>query len=394
MNGVITRTNEAQGKSCCDIVKVDSSDKVASYLLNKLTEGDYVIFTVKDGVEGKTIEISLNTAALSGAVASPNDKVKAHSSDPNAAGYLYDKLTTNPSGTIIVKKNGTNSLVYFDIELDVTELNDVVSSGLGNGGILVYDNAYSKWVCVYAIEGTFSGTATKVPLSSAIKTLLQALYITDATDCGSSGDALLETVKDIPLGSCSFVEKTGVDASYDESGYPVLADVFAAEPTWDTLGNYGRGKGNSLLLVSNDGEGVEEYTVAIANISIDEDIRMAKDSAINVDVLFECAATGEGNPIANVKCQPVLFDGTTLIASLPYLPEAVVKPVEFPITDGVVRKVTYEIEFGNDIPDAKWFYGVLVFTCDASADAKGVTIIGLRTRYATKTIGLRIADVN
>ena len=293
MGGVITRTNEAQGKSCCDIVKVDSADKMASYLLNKLKAGNYVIFTVKDGVEGKTIEISLNTQSLSQAVVSANDKVKAHPADPNAAGYLYDKLTTNPSGTIIVKKNGTNSLVYFDIELDVTELNDVFDAGLGNGGILVYDNASEKWVCTYAIEGTFSGTATKVPLSSAIKTLLQNLYITgNVNDCGSSGDPIMQKTQYIPASAIMVIEKAGTKVIFNGSEYPYLTPEVLTDIKWDTTAGCRSFNGMVKIKSINGGSSELEtssFVVAVIPFGINED---AVGTNFWVDILFYCPATG------------------------------------------------------------------------------------------------------
>jgi hypothetical protein len=385
---VITRTNEAQGKSCCDIVKVDSSDTMASYLANKLTEGDYVIFTTKDGVEGKTIEISLNAAALSGAVASPNDKVKAHSADPNAAGYLYDKLTTNPSGTIIVKKNGTNSLVYFDIELDVTELNDVVSSGLGNGGILVYDDALSKWVCVYAIEDTFSGTATKVPLSSAIKELLKALYITNATDCGSGGDSIMQKTQHIPASSITVMEKEGTNLIFS-GGYPALSPAVLDDNKWDTTAGC-RSFGGMVKIKSINGGSAEaetsSFVIAVIPFGINED---AVGTNFWVDVLFYCPATGERDETTVVGALPFIFvgDGTDQPTPGP----VVEKTIKY---DDEVGKVVYKtFEFARGDTSTTASGGIIIMVNITDSNNFDAQILSARVRYETKTINLRKADV-
>jgi hypothetical protein len=388
---VITRTNEAQGKSCCDIVKVDSSDTMASYLANKLTEGDYVIFTTKDGVEGKTIEISLNAAALSGAVASPNDKVKAHSADPNAAGYLYDKLTTNPSGTIIVKKNGTNSLVYFDIELDVTELNDVVSSGLGNGGILVYDNASEKWVCSYALEGTFSGTATKVPLSSAIKELLKALYITDATDCGSGGNSIMYKTISIPVSNSCICE--GEQAGFSDH-YPSIFGSF------DLLQNNlltfaERSLGLKLITTETDpsdqGDG---YGAVLLEAMIDEDC--SDNNTIFLDTVIQTKDNRGVDAQTNLRCFAVGFNEgqateISTVSDVKILDAAgngLYKKVSFAIDLNITASSPFSIKF-------ILFSGSALIAADAGYQSVDeFTLLSARVRYPIKTINLRNADIN
>lgn len=389
MGGVITRTNEAQGKSCCDIVKVDSADKMASYLLNKLKAGNYVIFTVKDGVEGKTIEISLNTQSLSQAVVSANDKVKAHSADPNAAGYLYDKLTTNPSGTIIVKKNGANSLVYFDIELDVTELNDVFDAGLGNGGILVYDNASEKWVCTYAIEGTFSGTATKVPLSSAIKTLLQNLYITgNVNDCGSGGDPIMQKTQYIPASAITVIEKAGRTNEIFSGDYPYLPTL--ADCKWDTTAGCRSFNGMVKIKSINGGEETSSFVVAVIPFGINED---AVGTNFWVDILFYCPATGQIDEITVVGAFPFIFvgDGT----DQPTPGSLVEKTINYDDAVGKVVYKTFEFARGTTSTTASGAIIVMVNITDSInfSERFEAQILSARVRYETKTINLRTADV-
>lgn len=389
---VITRTNEAQGKSCCDIVKVNSTDEMASYLSNKLTAGNYVIFTTKDGVEGKTIEISLNTQSLSEAVVSANDKVKAHSADPNAAGYLYDKLTTNPSGTIIVKKNGTNSLVYFDIELDVTELNDVVSSGLGNGGILVYDSAYEKWVCTYALEDTFSGTATKVPLSSAIKTLLKDLYITNATDCGSGGESIMYKTISIPVSnSCICEGQTGF-----LNHYPSIFTSFDIVP--NNLLTFAERSSWGLKLITTETDPSDQgdgYGAVLLEAMIDEDC--FDSSAMFLDTVIQTKDSGgEGAQQTNLRCFAVGFnEGQALETSTP----SDVKILDA-AGNGLYKKVSFAIDL--IIPASSpfsikfiLFSGSALIAADAGyQSAKEFTLLSARVRYPIKTINLRSADIN
>ncbi len=392
MGGVITRTNEAQGKSCCDIVKVDSADKMASYLLNKLKAGNYVIFTTKDGVEGKTIEISLNTQSLSEAVVSANDKVKAHSADPNAAGYLYDKLTTNPSGTIIVKKNGTNSLVYFDIELDVTELNDVVSSGLGNGGILVYDNASEKWVCSYALEGTFSGTATKVPLSSAIKTLLQNLYITNATDCGSGGDSIMYKTISIPVTNSCICE--GGRSDFTDHYPSAFSSIDLLKN--DDLTFAERTLGLKLITTESNPSSAEDgYGAAVLEVMIDEDC--SDNNTIFLDTVVSTKTNGGNDAQTNLRCVALGINEGQIVKTSPTSDVKILDAAGL----GLIKKASFEIDLGSitaNQPFAIKFFvysgSALITPVDGYACMDEFALLSARVRYPIKTINLRNADIN
>jgi len=357
--------------------KTKQADPQSGYLEEKIVGSEYVNITEEDGSVGKCLVVSLDASAIQ---AVSDHKVKVDASD--TANYLENKIIAT-SG-VAVAPDGTNPKTM--------KITGAYKAGTGISITGLATKTIASTITQVVTEDPFTGHTTKVPTSKAVADLLKNLYITDAADCGSSGDALLHKVKDIPLGSCSFVEKTSSPSFTDH--YPTLGEILAANTTWSTLGNYGRGKGNSLLIFSTEAEGAGEYTAAICNLSLDEDIDMVADSTLYVDVLFECDATGDRNLIANVKCQPVFYDGTTLISALPYLPAAVIKQVEYPITDACIRKITYEIGLGDHCPDGKWLSGALVFTCDASADSKGATIIGLRARYATKTIGLRTADID
>lgn len=405
MNGVISRTNEAQGKSCCDIVKVNSSDELASYLSNKLTAGDYVIFTVKDGVEGKTIEISLNTASLSGVVASPNDKVKAHSSDPNAAGYLYDKLTDNPTGTILVKKNGTNSLVYFDIELDVTELNDVVSSGLGNGGILVYDNASEKWVCSYALEGTFTGTTSKVPSSSAIKTKLQALYLTDADNLGSTGNSIMNEVKDIePSRILCVYESDATASNIIDTSYPKTSTMIAVTPVVGDNGDGGFQSFGGFTIQTNESPAMDDpnYTAGLVRFTLDEYYSSATplgvEDSIYLDLMLRLPANGVALSEMKVKISPYYIkDGTADFATF-YAPQT--KTIQW---DGTGADVCnwYTWTFSGMTASTKPIPLAFFITIQSEDGAftatytgvNTVEIVALRARYKKPVIGLNGSSV-
>lgn len=383
--------------------KTKQADSQSGYLEDKVVGSTYINITEEDGTVGKRLKVEVDASALVAGVV--DHKVKVSSND-TTANYLLSKLVAGNAITLAKQNPEGNEKIIIDadytagtgIDIDITtisldadldDLNDVVIGAGAEGQLISYDSGTSKFVNTdYAMETTFSGTTSKVPTSKAVAELLQDLYITDATNCGSSGDALIHKVKDIPLGSCTFVEVTSDPSFY--LNYPLLGEIMSKTPTWDTSGDYGRGKGNSLMIYS----GMQEYTAAICNLSIDEDIDMIADSTLYVDVLFECTETGEGNYIANVKCQPFLYSGSTLVSALPYLPSAEIEQVEYPATGSIVRKITYEITLGDQCPDGKWFYGALVFSCDASANIKSATIIGLRTRYATKTIGLRIDDVD
>lgn len=354
--------------------KTKQADPQSGYLEEKIVGSKYINITEEDGSVGKRLVVEVDAAAIVSGVV--DHKVKVDTSD--VAEFLENKITAGTAIAITEKTvSGKKNL----------EIAGAYTAGVG---ISITDDEIASTITQVVTENPFTGHATKVPTSEAVAKLLKDLYITDAADCGVTGNALIHKVKDISLGSCSFVEVA--DTPSFTSHYPSTREVLSEIPVWSTSGSYGRGKGNSLIIYSDESEGRAEYTAAMCNLSTDED-NVIPNTKLWVDVLFECAATADEVITANVKCQPFFYDGTTLISSLPYLPEAVVKQVEYPIADSRIRKVTYEIEIGNDIPDSKWLYGALVFTCDASADAKQATIVGLRVRYATETIGLRAIDV-
>lgn len=356
--------------------KTKEGDTQAGYLQEKLVGSEYVTIVEEDGSVGKRLKVEVDASALGTAIDS--GKVLVSSTD-TTKDYLLSKLVAGNAITLTEQNHAGNENILID------------GAYVAGAGISIVDDTIASTITQVVTEDTFTGSTSKVPTSQAVADLLKSLTITSAADCGGTGNALIHKVKDIPLGSCSFVEDTSSPSFTDH--YPTLGSILSAVPTWDTSGSYGRGKGNSLLIFSTEAEGVAEYTAAVCNLSIDEDIDMLANSNIYVDVLFECVATGERNSIANVKCQPVFYDGTTLLSALPYLPAASIKQVELPKADSRIRKITYEITLGDQCNAYKWLYGALVFTCDASADSKRATIIGLRVRYATKTIGLREVDV-
>ena len=383
MSGTPVTVTETQEK--IHRQKTRSGDPQAGYLEEKLIGSEYVNITEEDGAVGKRLVVSLDASAIQ---AVSDHKVAVDVSD--TANYLENKIIAT-SG-VAVAKDGTNPKTM--------KITGAYKAGAGISITGLATKTIASTITQVVTEDPFTGHATKVPTSKAVSDVLHECTITDSSDL-LSGNALLHKVKDIPLGSCSFVEKTDRPSFTDH--YPTLSEISAANTTWSTLGNYGRGRGNALRIYSTEAteaEGVKEYTAAICNLSIDEDIKMVADSTLYVDVLFQCDATGEGNYIANVKCQPVFFDGTTLLDNLPYFPAAVIKQVEYPYltsqgtTDFIMRKITYAINLGATCPAGKWLSGALIFTCDASADVKGATITGLRARYATKTIGLRTADID
>lgn len=284
------------------------------------------------------------------------------------AGYLQEKLVGSEFVTIVEEDGSVGKRLK--IELNMT--------GVAGG----------------SFEDPFTGSTSKVPYSSAIRKLLQALYITDATNCGSGGKALIHKVKDIPLGSCSFVENSSTP-TFDEDGYPNLSEVALSPVLWQTVGNHGRKPLNSLDVYSINEEGEQgnkEYVAVIANFSIDEDINLIKDSVINVDVMFYCPPVS--NSSAFVQCQAVLWSETDPGAQ--YRPQSSIKEVVYDAVNSVVRRATFEINLSSGsptAPDGKWLYGALIFTCKADADVKNALINGIRVRYATETIGLRIVDI-
>jgi len=390
----ISTGNAGEVKSCCDVVKVNSSDELASYLANKLTAGAYVIFTVKDGVEGSTIEITLDTSALSGQISSSDQLVKASSTDTNAASYLFNKLThaSPANGTILVKKNPAGTLVYFELDAGIDNLNDVTLSAMAAGQILRWDKASSKWVNDYSIEGTFSGTSTKIPASSALKTFLKALTITDAADCGVSGASIMWKTISVPV----------TNACVCEGGQADFADHYPSTfSNIDLISNQGmtfaeRGLGLKLITTESAISSAEDgYGAVVLEAMIDEDC--SDNNTIFLDTVVSTKTNGGNYAQTNLRCVALGLNEDQTIKTSPASDVKILDAAGL----GLIKKASFAIDIG-EITAAKFFAikfflysGSALITPDAGyACMDEFTLLSARVRYPIKTINLRDADID
>lgn len=386
--------------------KTKQADSQSGYLEDKIVGSTYINITEEDGTVGKRLKVEVDASALVAGIV--DHKVKVSSND-TTANYLLSKLVAgnaitltkqNPAGNekIIIDANyteGTGIYITADtisLDADLDDLNDVVSSGLGNGGILVYDNASEKWVCSYALEGTFSGTATKVPLSSAIKTLLQALYITNATDCGSGGDSIMYKTISIPVSnSCICEGQTGFS-----DHYPSIFTSFDLLPN-NLLTFAERSLGLKLITTETDPSDQRDgYGAVLLEAMIDEDC--SDNNTIFLDTVIQTKNSGgEGAQQTNLRCFAVGFNEGQVVKTSAASDVKILDAAG----NGLYKKVSFAIDLGAITASSPFsikfilFSGSALIAADAGyQSADEFTLLSARVRYPIKTINLRSADIN
>lgn len=377
---VITRTNEAQGKSCCDIVKVNSTDEMASYLSNKLTAGDYVIFTTKDGVEGKTIEISLNTQSLSDAVV--DHKVKVDVSD--TANYLKNKIIAT-SGVSVVP-DGTNPKTM--------KITGAYIAGAGISITGLANKTIASTITQVVTEDPFTGHATKVPTSKAVAEFLQDLYITNATDCGSGGDSIMYKTISIPVSNSCICE--GEQAGFSNH-YPSIFTSFDLLP--NNILTFAERSSLGLKLITTETDPSDQgdgYGAVLLEAMIDEDC--SNNNTIFLDTVIQTKDSGgEGAQQTNLRCFAMGFNEGQAIQTSAASDVKILDAAG----NGLYKKVSFAIDLGAITASSPFsikfilFSGSALIAADAGyQSAKEFTLLSARVRYPIKTINLRSADIN
>ena len=241
--------NQNTKKSCCDTVKVNSSDSVASYLENKLAAGSYITLVVGDGSTGKEITIDVDLTELNSALSVDTFQVKVRSTTD--AEYLEDALKST-DGTISLVVDGNTIDITADLEmadltdtvltetdgfvvywnasasrwnskqLSIDDLSDVDTTGRTPGSFLYYDSGDNEYKAGYERILTISTTNPQVghlPTEDAVVRNLRNAVIEDA-----SGNALFSRQETVKL------EVYGADSGVTFSGgYPGSSDLFHNE---------------------------------------------------------------------------------------------------------------------------------------------------------------------
>lgn len=394
--------------------KTKQADSQSGYLGDKIVGSTYINVTEEDGSVGKRLKLEVDSSALADGIV--DHKVLVSSGD-TTENYLFNKLVEGNAITLTQQNIGGNENILIDasytegdgiditddeisLDADLDDLNDVYSPTPSNGDLLRYDNASGKWVDDYTLEGTFTGTTTKVPSSSAVSNVLQTCMITDDDDLGTSGDALMYRVKDIPLSTISVIEDSDVTltSASGHDDHPSYAEIIQLTTIWEDSGGAGYGRGALNILVMNTTDGGEESNTCAACVvplSVDEDLS-DEDGEIYFDFLFSCAKTEGAQELAEVRLYPI-YNKIDDVDRIPIVGDPVYGTVTYEASTGVdkVNKVTFTVDTSGDV--SGWINGWALLTVGSSGqtgwDSNEVTIVGARMRYKTKTIGLRIADV-
>lgn len=392
--------------------KTRIGDGQAGYLEEKIVGSEYINITEEDGSVGKKLVVELDASAVATGVL--DHKVKVDASD--VAELLESKITAG-TGIAITKKtvSGKKNLEIagaytegagIDITADVIKLDanlddlkDVVIGAGAEGQLVSYDSGSSKFVNTdYAVETTFSGTASKIPNSDSVADTLRALTITDAADVGASGNSIMYKTKDINI-----------------YGMPIsvvawtAADVFTnhlpnAVPDPDILANQGIGpygfRNKRYVSIksieSNPQRAGDGYAYAFANFTLDENWDAGDGSGIRARLFIASREAAPDAKQATVRVEYTIFDtdnnnviGTITKNVLWDSGDSIIKEVDFPLTftgftAGKPLNVFLAISIASNLYTPETDYTMY--------DQVGIT--GARIIYLTKTINLRDADLD
>jgi hypothetical protein len=386
--------------------KTKQADSQSGYLEDKIVGSTYINVTEEDGTAGKRLKVEVDASALGTAIDSGKFLV---SSTDTTKDYLYNKLVAgnaitlvkqNPAGNekIIIDANyteGTGIYITADtisLDADLDDLNDVVIGAGAEGQLISYDSGTSKFVNTdYAMETTFSGTTSKVPNSDAVADLLRALYITNATDCGSGGNSIMYKTISIPVSNSCICE--GQPTSFSDH-YPSNFGSF------DLLQNNlltfaERSLGLKLITTETDpsdqGDG---YGAVLLEAMIDEDC--SDNNTIFLDTVIQTKDNRGVDAQTNLRCFAVGFNEgqateISTVSDVKILDAAgngLYKKVSFAIDLNITASSPFSIKF-------ILFSGSALIAADAGYQSVDeFTLLSARVRYPIKTINLRNADIN
>lgn len=392
--------------------KTRIGDGQAGYLEEKIVGSEYINITEEDGAVGKKLVVELDASAVATGVL--DHKVKVDASD--VAELLESKITAG-TGIAITKKtvSGKKNLEIagaytegagIDITADVIKLDanlddlkDVVIAGQAEGQIVSYDSGTSKFVNTdYAVETTFSGTASKIPNSDSVADTLRALTITDATDVSSSGNSIMYKTKDVNIYGMPISTVAWTAADVFTNHFP------NAVPDPDILSNqvidpYGfrnkRYVSIKSIETSPQGQG-DGYAYVFANATVDEGWDSGDGSGIRARLFVASREVAPDAKQATVRIQYTIFDtdnnnvidtGTENV--LWDSGDSIIKEVDFPLTltgltVGKPLNIFLAISIASDLLTPETDYTMY--------DEIGIT--GLRIINLTKTINLRSSDLD
>ena len=348
--------------------KTKQADKQSGYLGEKVVGSTYINVTEEDGSVGKRLKVELDATAVQTGVLDHKGKVSSDDSTPD---YLGTKIVAGNDTIVVTPDAGGNEKVRIygnyqegtgiditgnDISLDadLDDLNDVQIGAGAEGQLVSYDSGTSKFVNTdYAVETTFSGTASKIPSSQALANLLVDTTITDDPDL-LSGDAVLFRAIDIPVTAISVIETTSISSVWGADKYPDRITILAS--TDITYSNTNTPVLNRRSIYSNY-NAVEEHnswSVALVPVSFHEDFS-DEDNIAYLDVVFACPKTEGAAALARVKADTYLWNGNGSLTQSSFAPD--IQDIAYEASTGASKALKAEFTLdlnafgGGSAPD-------------------------------------------
>lgn len=399
-----------------NMFKTKEGDTQSGYAQEKLLGSTYLNVIEVDGSSGKALQFEVDATALADGVSS--NKVQCSVTD-TTADYLFPSLVAG-TGVAITKSSGgdekvtiagaytegagidiTAAVIKLDANLD--DLKDAVIGAGAEGQLISYDSGSSKFVNTdYAVETTFSGTASKVPNAGSLKTLLQALNITNAVNCGSSGTPIMYKTKPLNVLAMPINEIAYTASSIYTTHLPkTIPDPNLVANS--QLAFSGRNKAGVWIQSkesSPEGAG-DGYAYLFGNTIVDEDWDALDGAGMTLSVIV---SNTDGIPVATkeevvFRAEYLIYDTEDVSVSSSNTQKVYwelsgdtnVKEVRFPLTltnltAGSPLSVSFQLSVGSqlhehDDPDLGY------------AIKNEINIHSIRLLCATKTINLPIASV-
>jgi hypothetical protein len=356
-------------------------DGQAGYLEEKIVGSEYINIVEDDGAVGKCLKVELDASAVITGVL--DGKVKVDTSDVRE--FLENKITAG-TGISITKKtvSGKKNL-------------EIAGAYTAGAGIVITGASIASNITQVVTESTFTGHPTRVPTSKAVADVLQLGLITDADSLASSGNALMYKTISVPvhgMGLCEYKGASNITNHYPSKiGVPDIyannvANFFTRYPTGIKV----------LTVESSEPSEDDGYAMLYANVTLDEDV--ADYSHIFVDVVALISARGGDDSQTNIACVAIAsnsLDATPTVSSRQtekiFDAEGLGKCVDLSF-DMDISAMTHTSKKPTAFTAALYVASDLLPADEGYGMLGEVTILSCRIRYATKTINLRIADVD
>ena len=383
-------------------IKTKEADAVSGYLLEKLKGSTYITLVELDSSDdtGKNVRIEIDASALLGDLETGTVKI---SNADSTFGYVFDKVLAGAGMTITKNNPGANENITIvddgKVKTDVADTHGYLEDKLAGGTFLTISSATGTITLNVDSETAFTGLATKLPSSSALKTLLQSLTITDSVDL-ISGDPIMYEKEDISVNNISFISRSTTNFT---DSYPATADLITLVPDFRSDATIAGATGFDRVAfgdlkigsVENDANpDLDTFVAAVIQFTLNENY--ISDDAIYLDVQLKLTDSSTADWETQIKAFPYSVKAGDAVRDA-------LTPVEKVVswnTDAVDIYQWYTFEITGPTTNTKPTAMAIFLAC-LSEDGTGFTgtpvntaiITAARIRYEKKTLELPIASV-